>query len=590
MDSNRPAWLEALIGDYQAGVASTFILYGGVFDYAEGAGNLPVRDYLAGALARFTVARYSPDEGIAFPNDNGRTLDRKRFEEVVGLAEALDPAAALLRGDAPSDEANLPSAPTAALPLLARYLRQAEPDEEGNGKAAVIVDRLDLLCPPAPKETLPDAKLALLSLLHRLGTDPRVDQAGGLCVLLSPTLDEVHADLRAASSGIRAIEVPPPGYEQRLAYVRELVAARGVASDVPEVEFAAKTAGLFRRHIEDIVLRAIASGGPVTRELVRSRGAEQIRAEYAGLLEVIEPTYGFEAIGGHSEAVAYLREAIGGALSNPELASEAPVGIILAGPSGTGKTFVAGALAKEAGVHFVKLGQLRGGIVGQTEAQQRKAFRGIEAMAPCLVFIDEIDQQARRGEGGPDGGGGGAAENALFAGFLEFFSKPEHRGRIVAVGATNYPDRVDAALKRPGRFDVVIPLLPPDSALEREHVLDTLLVRYGYAGESISVMGVAEQTDGWTQAELERLVVQARRLARLRQLPIGDALVSALTTLRPRTREIRRMTLLALAECDDTTLVPERYRNLLGEQAAAEVNTDREQGPERAGRKARAFD
>lgn len=566
-ETTQPAWFASLKADYRAAVSHTFLLHGGVFDYADYSGqDLTVRDYLALSLARTcTVVAYSPDEGITFPNDQDGQ-DRTRFDAVLGLGgQDLDPAAALLRGEmGTSGQADLPKSPTAALPMLVDFLRKCYRSNDNTGRPCVIVDRLDLICPPGDKAVMPDPKLALLGLLHRVGSDAAIDDTAGLLILLAPTLEDVHSDLRTASSGIRALEVPLPDFEQRLSYIRRLTDTKGLTLEMSEAELAAATAGLYRRHIEDIALRAVDAGGTVTLELVKSRKAEQIAAEYAEVLEVMDPSFGFEAVGGHRHAVEFLKEWVVGPMADPELNDMVPLGIALLGPPGTGKTLLASALARESGLNCVLLRaeKIKGGIVGESERRLAKALAGIEALAPAIVFIDELDQRFRRGEGGA-ADGGSAVENNIFGRLLEFFGDSGHRGRIVAVAATNRPDLVDAALFRPGRFDVKIPLLPPDKD-ERIQVLGALCSRYSLVIDQEVLESVAELTDGWTQAELERLIVKARGVARIKKARLDDALILAFSTLRSATRDVGYMTRLALAECDDASLVPDRFRTEVG--------------------------
>jgi hypothetical protein len=259
----------------------------------------------------------------------------------------------------------------------------------------------------------------------------------------------------------------------------------------------------------------------------------------------------------------------------------------------THNTVLAIATAREAGLNCVLLRpeKIKGGIVGESERRLAKALGGIESLAPCLAFIDELDQRFQRGQGGGDGGA--AVESNLFGRLLEFFGDPSHRGRIVSIATSNRPDLVDAALFRPGRFDVKIPLLPPETAEERAEVFGAALRRYGHPEpDGLLLARCGERTESWTQAEIERAVVKANGLARLRRLPIAAALDEALALLRPATRDVRLMTALAVAECDDASLLPARYRALLEDRDALDAEIARRTADEARprGRQARTLD
>lgn len=598
----KPAWLETLLDDYRNEVANTFVVYGNVYDYAEHPERtLPVREYLGTMLAAlFTVAQYAPDEGITFAGPPPVAAEaRRRFEQVLGLGQQQAPDPFLGAGAAGTDGAPvaLPGAAAQALPLCVEFMRAADKDD-GSGKlAAVLVDRLDLICPPADKGMLPDGKAALLALLHRVGTEAGLTQRGALTIMLAPTLEEVHPDLRLASSGIRAIEIPPPDYARRAAFAERILAAKGLASELPIGELAAQTAGLGYRHIEDLALRAEAGGGTITRALVKARKAEMIASEYAEVLEILEPDVTMADVGGHAEVKAYLRDYVVAPMQAAELRAYAPMGLGFWGPPGTGKTYLARALATETGVNCVLLrgDKIKGGIVGESERRIAKALTGIRALAPCLVFMDELDQQSgRRSTGGGDGGS--AVEGNQFGRLLEFFGDTAHRGEIMLVAASNRPDLVDDAFKRAGRIDVICPLLPPADAGERDDVLRAIMVRHGVqvgaSGPAFNAActRVAETTDDWTPAELEALVVRAKAIARIKGTAIDEALTEARRRMKSAvSAENRYQARLALAECNDLELVPAKYRQYVGEAVPADEVPAGEE-PARARKAGRALE
>lgn len=604
----RPAWFNELWSDYQAGMCNVFILHGHTHDYVDDPeNNLTVRQYLETLLVtRYALASFSPDEGVLFPGDELTSQESAKWlDKVLGRdnqpAEAPGTfnAAALLSAQAQTSGSGfgggstsepLPSDAPRALAMLVDYLKQADDRAEGvpitearSGRfiakrAAVLVERLDLIMPPSEKDRLGGGDRALLSLLHRAGTMSVINDRRNLMIMLAPSLEEIHPDLRLAASGIRTIEVPPPDYDQRLAFCVRATAERRdedgnvtrpavPLEDLQVTDLATQTAGLNRRHIEDLVLRAEVTKGPITREMVKARKREQISAEYAEVLEILEPDVTFDMVGGHDAVKQYLREWVIEPMrdSDPEGLDDIPMGILFAGPSGTGKTYLARALAKESGYNCVSMApdNIRGSYVGESEKKLRKAIQGVEAMAPVILFIDEIDQKLRRTSGG--GGGGDSVEGNIFGKMLEFLSDTRHRGSILLVAATNEPGNIDPALQRPGRIDNKIPLLPPDTAEERADALEALTRRHGLVGvDRDALLDVGRKTDSWTQAELEALVVKSRAYVRRKKLTPAEAFTTVLGRMRPSTAGIRRHIELAVRCCDDASLVPERWRSMVG--------------------------
>jgi transitional endoplasmic reticulum ATPase len=583
----RP-WLDSLRNEYQCGSSNVFLLHGNTTDYVEHpADNVRLTDFLAEAVGRSaTVVTYSPDQGIQFPGLNPIPREaRERFEAVVYPEMAMSPEArrdaernAASRGETLDEGIPLPRDPAGAIEALLRFVSLASAkDEIAAGRkgrqAAVIIERMDLIAPPSDKSTLSPADRGMLAALHRIGSSAAIGERGNLVILLAPSLQEVHADLRQTSASIQAIEIEPPSYEQRLAFSKRILERREVTlDDIGVQEFAAATAGLSRRSIEDIVLRGVGNGKVLTRKLVRERKANLLAAEYAEVLTVLEPDVTMSMVGGHELAKRYLLEDVIPTLTDEEQIEDAPMGILFTGPSGTGKTFLARALGTESGLNFLQLDadKIRDQFVGGSEQKLAKALKGVVAMAPCIVFIDELDQKVKRVTNS-SGGGGDSVESNIFGKLLEFFSDTSHRGRILLAAASNRPDQIDAALKRPGRIDASIPLLPPDSAEERAEALSALMTRFGMdvPSREFLVNEVGTRTDLWTQAELEGLVVKARGIARRRKLGLEDGFSQALTRMRRNTDDVDLHTRLAIAACDDASLVPARYQAAVGRQVSA---------------------
>jgi len=226
-------------------------------------------------------------------------------------------------------------------------------------------------------------------------------------------------------------------------------------------------------------------------------------------------TFGFERVGGYEPLKQYIIENIVQPLKSPgrakDLGMELPRGIILFGPGGTGKTIFAKSLAKEVGMPFATLSpeNFMTSFVGESEKQLRDIIRLLEEMAPVVVLIDEIDRLGGRGDGGESDGG---TSKRLFSQFLEWFG--DEARKTFVIGATNAP-YMDAAFRREGRFDCIVPMLSPDKearkAILNVHLNVVRKVRHSI--DDLSIDAIASITEGWKGNMLEELVKRAVRLA-----------------------------------------------------------------------------
>jgi len=300
---------------------------------------------------------------------------------------------------------------------------------------------------------------------------------------------------------------------------------------------------------------------------VRRHKAQLIQQEYAGLLEMLDPAYGFEAIGGMEQLKDWARREIIQPVREGRPGDMAQ-GVILVGPPGTGKTMFAKGLAKEIGFNAVALNMqnILGGIVGQSERNLARALAVIKSLSPCLVFMDELDQSDVSARG--NGSGNPVAKN-LFNMLLQFLGDPGNRGKVVFFGASNRPDLLDDALKRSGRIDAIIPVLLPEEP-ERAAIALATAAREGAELGPQTAAYIAGRTDRYSAADIAAIVTKARKAARAegRAGIIGADALHALDTLRPATtQKADYFTMLAVQACNDTELLPPRYAALLDDRA-----------------------
>ncbi|WP_324829154.1 CDC48 family AAA ATPase [Qipengyuania zhejiangensis] len=222
------------------------------------------------------------------------------------------------------------------------------------------------------------------------------------------------------------------------------------------------------------------------------------------------PNVGWSDIGGVGDAIAKLKEGIELPMKNPEafhrLGIRPAKGFLLYGPPGTGKTLLAKAVAKEAEANFIsmKSSDLLSKWYGESEQQIARMFKRARSVAPCVVFIDEIDSLVpARGSGQGEPQVTGRVVNTILA----EMDGLEELQSVVVIGATNRPTLVDPALLRPGRFDELVYVGTPDKA-GREQILGIHTINMPLA-DGVSLAHIAGKTDRFTGADLEDVVRRA---------------------------------------------------------------------------------
>ena len=226
----------------------------------------------------------------------------------------------------------------------------------------------------------------------------------------------------------------------------------------------------------------------------------------------------YEDIGGLKDEVKKVREMIEIPLKRPELFEKLgiapPKGVLMHGPPGTGKTLLAKAVASESDAHFIAINgpEIMSKYVGGSEENLREYFEEAEENSPSIIFIDELDAIAPKREET-----NGEVERRTVAQLLTLMDGLKSRGQVVVIGATNRPDSLDPALRRPGRFDREIEIGVPDSE-ERKEVLE-IHTRNMPLADDVDLDKIANTTHGFVGADLESLCKEAAMRVVRRILP-----------------------------------------------------------------------
>jgi len=240
------------------------------------------------------------------------------------------------------------------------------------------------------------------------------------------------------------------------------------------------------------------------------------------------PQVTYEDIGGLRDEIQKVREMIELPLRHPEifekLGVEAPKGILLYGPPGTGKTLLAKAVATESNAHFIPISgpEIMSKFYGESEARLREIFKEAKEKAPTIIFIDEIDSIAPKREEVT-----GEVERRVVSQLLSLMDGLEARGKVIVIAATNRPNAIDPALRRPGRFDREIEIKVPSKAGRLEilqiHTRHMPLAqnddKHGAADKIVDLEKLAGVTHGFVGADLEYLCKEAAMKTLRRNLP-----------------------------------------------------------------------
>jgi SpoVK/Ycf46/Vps4 family AAA+-type ATPase len=549
-----PGWAQTLARRYYTKTVSTFLLYGAVRDLqpltTEGGGRTfgTLKTFLSEELfgGRDHVIFYDRSSGIraAHPEtqkDLARSL--AAYDTVYGTDYAKV----------------MPRDPGRALQILENYLRTRMSD----GKSmALVIDFAESLVPGGEMAHLSAEDRFTLATLTKWASDPQFLGGDLSIVLLVENLAEVSPRI-ARNPYVASIELPLPTETERLEFVKVKLEGRKLSS-ISEVSLqglAKMTAGLSRLNLDRLLTEALERELKITAETLKEKKKEIIQAECHGLLEFIEPSHTLDVVAGHTRAKEMLRQA-SAALKRGKL-DVLPMGYLVSGPVGTGKTFLATCFAGEIGIPCVKFLNFRSQWQGVTEANLEKIFNLLKALWPVAVMIDEADAFL----GNRDQSGDSGTSSRVFASIASFMGNTDFRGKIIWFLLTCRPDLLPIDLKRQGRAEEHLALFYPQTDAERDELFKVISKKTKVDAELPSFSSVLpEHAKSFSGADIEAVLVRSkfRALASGRDKVAPEDLQAVLTDFVPPSYplEIELQNLVAVQECTSRELIPEKFREM----------------------------
>jgi len=222
----------------------------------------------------------------------------------------------------------------------------------------------------------------------------------------------------------------------------------------------------------------------------------------------IEVGLGYDSVGGCTKCIQLMREIVELPLRFPELWTTAgvntPKGVLLHGPPGCGKTLIANALVEETGAHVVVINgpEIMARKGGESEANLREAFEEAQRMAPSIIFMDEMDSIAPKRDSAQ-----GETEKRIVSQLLTLMDSLKASSNVMVIGATNRPNIIESALRRPGRFDRELEIAIPDE--EGRHEILRIKTKDMAMDESVDLAQIARDTHGYVGADISQLTLEA---------------------------------------------------------------------------------
>ena len=565
MSGELPPWAAEMRDLFRSGSAAQFLIYGNVFDVVPaGARMLALPAYLDEVM----FASY--DVVLRYDRSRGVRATRGAKDWTDWLTNALGP----------ERNQSLLREPGSALELIDRFLLRTlnlQAIAEGGSaprRIAVVIEFAEFVVPRGDALQLGGPFAANVVKVLGWANDPAIAQANIVTVLVSEALHDLNA-LVVENPHAAALHVPLPAASEMAAYVQALAASEfpqmAEQSDVSVASVGDRMTGLSRVGARAGIALALRNGKRLSTGWLSGIKKELIERECQGLLEFIESPFTLEHVAGLDAVKTWLRE--DATLLKRQAFHALPMGYLIAGRIGTGKTFLVQCWAGELGIPCVVFKNFRDRWVGATESNLEKIFAVLRALGQVLVFVDEADQASGRRDGG-DGDSG--LSGRVYAMLAKEMSDTRNRGRIIWVFATSRPDLVEVDLKRQGRLDVHIPLFPPESAGERRALLLAIARKLKFPLVE-SDLPALDEVSGLGGHELEGVLVRALRIHELAPPPtrlLKEILGEVLREVRPspHTRKLEYMDLVAVKECTDARFLPARFKDLSPEEIESRID------------------
>jgi AAA+ superfamily predicted ATPase len=560
-----PNWARELAIKYGSKTANLYILHGNIRDFLPHEANEGeyvfdlIKNYIADVIFgnRDVIAFYDRSDGVSFCTGEMAS----DYEAILGRRFPNDDPADFISTD-----------PEKSFYYLEKYFLMRIPkDRKTRCRMVFIIDYAETIIPGGDLLRFSDADRYCLVTLSRWANNPIFTDGDISIILLTENLADISLRLVVSPSAVK-VNVPFPNESIRASFLRckqqegLLLLEKGISPDgVAQV-----TSGLNLMNLERLVQESHEGDKALSMDYLRQKKKEMIENEAGGLLEFMDTAYTLDSVSGHEVVKKQFRNAAR-AIRQGQL-DVLPMGYLIAGPVGTGKSFMVSAFAGEIGIPMVKFRNFRDKWQGVTESNLEKMLNILKSMSPVAVMIDEAD--AFLGDRDQEGDSG--VSNRVFAQIASFMGDTSYRGRIIWFLITCRPDLIPIDLKRQGRAEEHYALFYPETDAEKTALFETLVKKLNFGVHKFPIMDLFKKYSlDISGAEIEAMLVRAKQRAVMenRTMISRTDMEEIMADYNPPfyEQEIRLQNLAAILDCTSRKMVPKRFQGMTNTKLLGEI-------------------
>ena len=568
-----PEWMHTFVLKYKSNTASTFIFHGNIRDFLsqrtvdDEFKFVRIQDYFAEVLFGYKdhILCYDRSAGISFIENPNNKQDpyatRNDFIQSV-----IDRNGLTASNYKEREKKLFNRSLTNSFEQLEKYFyKKLEQDE----RIVLIFDFAETVIPFTSGTSASEDDRFSLVTIKKWAYNPLFIRKDIIIILLAENLHELNQTLVKCPNVIK-VQVPIPNEDIRLNFLkyRQRQGHVRLENGLTVETMAKVTSGLNLVNINQIIAESYRSKKNISMEYLRMKKKELIESESIGMLEIVDSEHNLDMVSGHK----FVKSQFMKAAQNIKAGrlDVLPMGYLISGPVGTGKTFLVTCFTGEIGIPMVKMLNFRSKYVGVTEGNIEKILNILKAMAPVAVMIDEAD--AVLGDRNQSGDSG--TSNRVFAQIASFMGNTDYRGKIIWFLITCRPDLLPIDIKRQGRCEEHHSLFYPDTPKEREDLFYTLIRKLNIKTDlKYNDEYIRKQKYTYSGADLEAILVRAKFNAASEGEDVVSErhFVEAISNFIPAVYpyEVELQNLVSVLECTHKDMVPARY-NAMTKQKIAE--------------------